>query len=250
MTTETAARFVNLQTVTVNIPREGGGTQMVQPFRKLQARPTDPTVMTECVVAGEYYRQFVSDKGPLYPFPDEAADEIDEAQGVAAAVTGAGVPPLSTHQDAMAEKNAKTAPLGMVAQSGPGSAKVTGDVIGPDGEVKTEPAERALDESLRILADTPERFQQLRDAGINTVAELASERNLPQLGGVEGAAELHAAARAMLGLSVPDTEDAEDDDEPEETTPSRPAAKKTVTRKPPTKKKTTKKKPARKGRRG
>jgi hypothetical protein len=61
---ETAPKFVNLQDGLVSIPDERGRTITVIPWAK-RKDDNDP----DCVVVGNYYQQFVSGRGPLYPFP-------------------------------------------------------------------------------------------------------------------------------------------------------------------------------------
>ena len=59
-------RFVNLQNSTVDVFDEERRTVTVAPFKM---RGNDPNGLY--IVEGEHYKQFVSGRGPLYPFPPE-----------------------------------------------------------------------------------------------------------------------------------------------------------------------------------
>ena len=67
-------RFVNLQPVVVIISGQRPGEMI--PLHPWGSRKPGEPLTSKHVLEGEHYAQFVSDKGPLYPFPVEegAAD--------------------------------------------------------------------------------------------------------------------------------------------------------------------------------
>ena len=78
----TKPRFINLQPVTVAVSGEAPG-EMIHLHPWGQRKHHEP-LSSRYVLEGEYYAQFVSDMGPLYPFPvEEGAAEGAVASDVA-----------------------------------------------------------------------------------------------------------------------------------------------------------------------
>jgi hypothetical protein len=65
-------RYVNLQTTSTMVPGLDGRRITVSSWNKRHGNVASGAVF---VVEGEHYAQFVSAKGPLYPFPRDADDK-------------------------------------------------------------------------------------------------------------------------------------------------------------------------------
>lgn len=205
-------RFINPHDRVVYVNRPDGHQIVVRPFRELGVIVGRQE--KDCVMEGEHYRQF----GQLIPFPEDAPSEE------APAVDGGDVDSVAS----------------------PGRFGGKGDVISPDGTVKTEtqgdgseePPEPDVDVNEDDLEETedddgedidptpledvdgvgPKVASQLREVGIETANDLADKQEEHEPGeiadacpGIRNAAhatQLIEAAQELLGY-----EDGEDEDE-------------------------------------
>lgn len=107
---EAKPQFINAQNFPVTIHGEDRKQFVVAPYREKGRKPN-----AIYVVEGEYYRQFVSAKGPLAPLPEEEAvaappPPVAADKGAAAPTEDAGDKPApASGPDAAATKEAPKA---------------------------------------------------------------------------------------------------------------------------------------------
>lgn len=104
-------RFVNLGDQPVYVNHRDGHQIVVRPFREMTFDWRKPE---DCICVGEHYRQFV---GILVPHPEDAKSATKTEPAVPVATAGVA---------------------GVAAKAAGGRYRITGDVVGADGKVKTD----------------------------------------------------------------------------------------------------------------
>ena len=113
MSTKKEPRFINLQTGTVSIFDENGRRVEVASWHRRRS-DDDP----QCIITGEYYRNFVSARGPLYPFPGE-----EPKKPVYAKQNPTTIQPASVEDTPVVDPKPNAATPEELAQAAEGNAK-------------------------------------------------------------------------------------------------------------------------------
>jgi len=152
MTTTATKRFVNLGKSRTQIVGPEGERLIVMPFSE-SLHPATFKQDAIYVLEGEWWGRYVSQAGPLFPFPIPAAFGIEEFPALRARredgvlVELGGVPLVTT-------------PPGLAVAARMGTYRIAADVLTPDGKIKRQ----LPDGSIELLEDTPENRTQFADA--------------------------------------------------------------------------------------
>lgn len=155
MTTTTTQRFVNLGKSRTQIIGPAGERILVMPFAE-SLHPNTYKEDATYVLEGEFWGRYVSQAGPLFPFPTPAAFGVESFPALHARneegelVELGGVPlPVTAPGHAVAARL--------------GTYRIAADILTQDGKIKRE----LPDGTIELLEDTPENRTQIDGERVN-----------------------------------------------------------------------------------
>lgn len=155
MTTTTTQRFVNLGKSRTQIIGPKGERLLVMPFSDSL---NSATVKKDAlyVLEGEFWGRYVSQAGPLFPFPVPSAFGIESFPSLSArredgSVVELGGVPLHV------------ASAGHAVVARMGTYRIAADILTPDGKIKRE----LPDGTIELLEDIPENRTQVDGDRVN-----------------------------------------------------------------------------------